>query len=249
MTTRPISRACISVTAPTRGSRRLAATPIPWKAMGWLHGLWPEERRARYANRWVRTRVCALLQDRPVTGDMVLFPTTSRNLSYLVGPGAHGKTEAFSYDTSPTSTRSAAPTTLRTVVDFSCGAATEFPRIDDRLTGRAHRYVAAVGARGKVGWSAGERTSLSASDMTTGRSQTFDCDVLLVRWAWPCASRPPTSLRVPGAPRPRWPSRSGCRTGSTATGSAPSDLTFRHDCGSPTYCCLGSGAAKRESKG
>ena len=84
----PISRACISVTAPTRGSRRLAATPIPWKAMGWLHGLWPEERRARYANRWVRTRVCALLQDRPGNRRHGAVPLRRQGtFSYLVGPG------------------------------------------------------------------------------------------------------------------------------------------------------------------
>ena len=56
---------------------------------------------------------------------------------------------------------------------------TEFPRIDDRLVGRPHRYLTVVGSSGRSGLVPGEHDQLVRYDMVTGHSQTFDCDAVV----------------------------------------------------------------------
>ncbi len=56
---------------------------------------------------------------------------------------------------------------------------TEFPRIDDRLIGRPHRYLTVVGSSGRSGLVSGEHDQLVRYDMATGRSQTFECDAVV----------------------------------------------------------------------
>jgi carotenoid cleavage dioxygenase-like enzyme len=56
------------------------------------------------------------------------------------------------------------------------GAATEFPRIDDRLVGRQHRYVTVAGVSGRNVLVQGEHDRLIRYDMHTGESQAYDCD-------------------------------------------------------------------------
>ena len=53
--------------------------------------------------------------------------------------------------------------------------ATEFPRIDDRLLGRPHRYLTVVGNSGRPELVRGEHDQLIRYDMATGESRTFDC--------------------------------------------------------------------------
>lgn len=57
--------------------------------------------------------------------------------------------------------------------------ATEFPRIDDRLTGRPHRYLTVVGNSGREGLEVGEHDQLLRYDMVSGRSVTYDCDAVV----------------------------------------------------------------------
>jgi carotenoid cleavage dioxygenase-like enzyme len=57
--------------------------------------------------------------------------------------------------------------------------ATEFPRIDDRLTGRRHRYLTVVGNSGRADLARGEHDELVRFDMTTGQSQTVSCDAVI----------------------------------------------------------------------
>jgi carotenoid cleavage dioxygenase-like enzyme len=74
---------------------------------------------------------------------------------------------------------------VRVSVDTASGAATltevgalasEFPRIDDRLTGRAHRYLTVGAVSGEHVLTRGEHDRLVRWDMSTGRSQAWDTD-------------------------------------------------------------------------
>jgi len=56
---------------------------------------------------------------------------------------------------------------------------TEFPRIDDRLTGRAHRYLTVAGVSGRHPLVRGEHDRLIRYDMATGSSQGWDCDAVI----------------------------------------------------------------------
>ena len=56
---------------------------------------------------------------------------------------------------------------------------TEFPRIDDRLVGRPHRYLTGVGSSERNGLVRGEHDQLVRYDMATGHSQTFECDAVV----------------------------------------------------------------------
>jgi carotenoid cleavage dioxygenase-like enzyme len=58
-------------------------------------------------------------------------------------------------------------------------AATEFPRIDDRLTGRPHRFLTVTSASGRGGLVRGEHDRLVRYDMTAGTSVGFDCDAVI----------------------------------------------------------------------
>ncbi len=53
---------------------------------------------------------------------------------------------------------------------------TEFPRIDDRLVGREHRYLTVAGVSGRHELVRGEHDRLIRYDMQTGKSDAFDCD-------------------------------------------------------------------------
>jgi carotenoid cleavage dioxygenase len=57
--------------------------------------------------------------------------------------------------------------------------ASEFPRIDDRLTGRPHRFLTVVGKSTRSGLEVGEHDQLLRYDMTTGQSVTFECDAVV----------------------------------------------------------------------
>ena len=52
----------------------------------------------------------------------------------------------------------------------------EFPRIDDRLTGRPHQYLTVGAASGRHDLTRGEHDRLVRWDMATGRSQAWDTD-------------------------------------------------------------------------
>ena len=52
--------------------------------------------------------------------------------------------------------------------------ATEFPRIDDRLVGRAHRYLTVAGRSANPGVMMGEHDELYRYDMTAGTSVSYD---------------------------------------------------------------------------
>ena len=56
---------------------------------------------------------------------------------------------------------------------------TEFPRVDDRLTGRHHRYVTVAGVSGRHNLVPGEHDRLIRYDMKTGDSQAYDCDDII----------------------------------------------------------------------
>jgi len=73
----------------------------------------------------------------------------------------------------------------RVSIDPARGAATitqvgeqasEFPRIDDRLTGRRHRYLTVGAASGQHDLARGEHDRLMRWDMSTGQSQAWDTD-------------------------------------------------------------------------
>ena len=73
----------------------------------------------------------------------------------------------------------------RVSIDPARGAATvthvsdqpsEFPRIDDRLTGRRHRYLTVGAASGEHDLARGEHDRLIRWDMSTGHSQAWDTD-------------------------------------------------------------------------
>ncbi len=57
--------------------------------------------------------------------------------------------------------------------------ASEFPRIDDRLTGRHHRYLTVGGRSGSHQLVPGEHDRLIRYDMDTGTSVGFDCDAVI----------------------------------------------------------------------
>ena len=61
-------------------------------------------------------------------------------------------------------------------LDHLDGMGTEFPRIDDRLIGRHHRYLTVAGVSGRHELVQGEHDRLIRYDMDTGKSVAFDCD-------------------------------------------------------------------------
>ena len=56
---------------------------------------------------------------------------------------------------------------------------TEFPRIDDRLIGRRHRYLTVVANSRRRELVRGEHDQLVRYDMASGTSQVFDCDAVV----------------------------------------------------------------------
>ena len=58
-------------------------------------------------------------------------------------------------------------------------ASTEFPRVDDRRTGRAHRYLTVVARTGRDGVQRFEHDRLCRYDMVTGSSVGYDSDAAL----------------------------------------------------------------------
>jgi carotenoid cleavage dioxygenase len=71
------------------------------------------------------------------------------------------------------------PKRLRIDLTTVDGRGSEFPRIDDRLVGHMHRYVTVVGNSGRAGLARGEHDQLVRYDMTSGTSETFDCDAVI----------------------------------------------------------------------
>jgi carotenoid cleavage dioxygenase len=76
----------------------------------------------------------------------------------------------------------------RVTIDPARGAATmtevsdqasEFPRIDDRLTGRRHQYLTTGAVSGRHDLIRGEHDRLIRWDMASGRSQAWDADAAL----------------------------------------------------------------------
>jgi carotenoid cleavage dioxygenase-like enzyme len=55
----------------------------------------------------------------------------------------------------------------------------EFPRIDDRLTGRRHRYLTVAGQSGEHELTRGEHDRLIRYDMVTGRCDRYDTDAAI----------------------------------------------------------------------
>jgi carotenoid cleavage dioxygenase-like enzyme len=53
--------------------------------------------------------------------------------------------------------------------------ATEFPRIDDRLTGLPHRYLTTTANAGAYDLIPGEHDQLIRLDMASGKAETYDC--------------------------------------------------------------------------
>ncbi len=58
-------------------------------------------------------------------------------------------------------------------------AGTEFPRIDDRRTGRRHRYLTVAGVSGRNQLVRGEHDRLVRYDMDAGTSRSYDCDAVI----------------------------------------------------------------------
>ena len=56
---------------------------------------------------------------------------------------------------------------------------TEFPRIDDRLIGRPHRYLTVVANSRRSELVRGEHDQLVRYDMASGTSQVYDCDAVV----------------------------------------------------------------------
>jgi carotenoid cleavage dioxygenase len=56
---------------------------------------------------------------------------------------------------------------------------TEFPRIDDRLTGRPHRYLTVTAGSGKYELVPGEHDQLVQFDMETGNAETYDAGAVI----------------------------------------------------------------------
>jgi carotenoid cleavage dioxygenase len=54
--------------------------------------------------------------------------------------------------------------------------ASEFPRIDDRLTGRPHRYLTVGAVSGRHDLTRGEHDRLVRWDMSAGRCEAWDTD-------------------------------------------------------------------------
>ena len=59
----------------------------------------------------------------------------------------------------------------RSSLDHLDGMGTEFPRIDDRLVGRQHRYLTVAGVSGRHELVRGEHDRLIRYDMQTGKSR------------------------------------------------------------------------------
>jgi carotenoid cleavage dioxygenase len=55
----------------------------------------------------------------------------------------------------------------------------EFPRIDDRLTGRRHQYLTVGAVSGQHDLTRGEHDRLVRWDMAAGRSQAWDTDAAI----------------------------------------------------------------------
>jgi carotenoid cleavage dioxygenase-like enzyme len=109
----------------------------------------------------------------------------------------------------------------RITVDPAAGTATldrigpagEFPRIDDRLAGRPHRYITAVTASGHPALSPGEHDQVIRYDLAESRSDTVDTgmlvgEVIFVPRGGPAAEEPDgyylsfaRSLATPGDAR------------------------------------------------
>jgi carotenoid cleavage dioxygenase len=75
------------------------------------------------------------------------------------------------------------------------GPAAEYPRIDDRLTGRPHRYVTAVTASGRPGLAAGEHDQVIRLDLDAGRADILDAgmpvgEVVFAPGGGPAAEEP-----------------------------------------------------------
>lgn len=64
-------------------------------------------------------------------------------------------------------------------LDHLDAAGTEFPRIDDRLTGRRHRYLTVSGVSGQNRLTRGEHDRLIRYDMDSGSSAAYDCDAVI----------------------------------------------------------------------
>ncbi len=64
-------------------------------------------------------------------------------------------------------------------MDHLDAAGTEFPRIDDRLTGRQYRYLTVAGVSGHNPLVRGEHDRVIRYDMHTRTSQAFDCDAVI----------------------------------------------------------------------
>jgi carotenoid cleavage dioxygenase-like enzyme len=60
-------------------------------------------------------------------------------------------------------------------LDHLDAAGTEFPRIDDRLIGRRHRYLTVAGVSGNSPLVRGEHDRLIRYDMDAGKSEAYDC--------------------------------------------------------------------------
>jgi len=64
-------------------------------------------------------------------------------------------------------------------LEFIDRAGSEFPRIDDRLIGRSHRYVTVAGLSGRRDLIQGEHDRLIRYDVETGESVAYDCDAVI----------------------------------------------------------------------
>ena len=123
------------------------------------------------------------------------------------GPGSPG----------PRSTRPAGRSTLHHLDDTG----TEFPRIDDRRTGRAHRYVTVAGRSGDRRCSRGEHDRLYRYDMVDRqpRPRTTPAPPS-ARWCSPRAPAAPTtsSTATTSPSAPTWTSaRRRCSSGTPPT--------------------------------
>jgi carotenoid cleavage dioxygenase-like enzyme len=92
------------------------------------------------------------------------------------------------------------------------GTAGEHPRIDDRLTGRPHRYVTVVAGSGRPGLAPGEHDRVIRYDLAAGRADAADAgaavgEVVFAPRGGPAAEEPDgyylAFARGPGEPRSR----------------------------------------------
>ena len=99
------------------------------------------------------------------------FPWWSSLPLGLTGPGEplHGAFTRATLD----------PAGGRLELEHLDATASEFPRIDDRLTGRRHRYLTVGGLSGRHRLVPGEHDRLIRYDMEAGTSQGYDCDAVI----------------------------------------------------------------------